>query len=314
MHTLIVSLNPAVDCEWVVEQFRPVEKNEVHSERRWPGGKGINVARWLRWAGGKPHLFVPVGGNPGQELVEGMDRERLATTTFPLREPTRVNVIVTQRQGGPQYRLNPLWPRFGPTEQRGVIRAIKTAMEKAGIVVLSGALPRTLPKDTYAKLVRHARALGKPVVLDCDGEAFRLAVPEGPVLVKPNEVELAEWAGRGLETLEDIATAAQALSRASGGWVLVSLGPRGALLVHDQEAFKHLEPAPGVRVRNTVGAGDAMLAAVLLAMGRGLPPLEWLKRGVATGTAATQVPPGHLPLKESTRPKTRRTAAIGRRQ
>lgn len=314
MHTLIVSLNPAVDCEWVVEQFRPVEKNEVHSERRWPGGKGINVARWLRWAGGKPHLFVPVGGNPGHELVEGMARERLAVTTFSLREPTRVNVIVTQRQGGPQYRLNPLWPRFGPTEQRGVIRAVKAAVEKAEIVVLSGALPRTLPKDTYAKLVRHARKLGKPVVLDCDGEAFRLAVPEGPLLVKPNEVELAEWAGRSLETLADITAAAQALSRASGGWVLVSLGPRGALLVHDTEAFCHLEPAPAVTVRNTVGAGDAMLAAVLLALGRGLPPTEWLKRGVATGTAATQVPPGHLPSKSRAVPKSGRAGRNRRRQ
>jgi 1-phosphofructokinase family hexose kinase len=314
MHTLIVSLNPAVDCEWVVEQFRPVEKNEVHSERRWPGGKGINVARWLRWAGGKPHLFVPVGGNPGRELVEGMAREHLAVTTFPLREPTRVNVIVTQRHGGPQYRLNPLWPRFSSTEQRDVVRAVKAAMEKAERVVLSGALPRTLPKDTYAKILRHARKLGKPVVLDCDGEAFRLAVPERPLLVKPNEVELAEWAGRNLETIDEITAAAQALSRASQGWVLVSLGARGALLVHDQEKFHHMEPATEVTVRNTVGAGDALLAAVLLAMGRGLPPVEWLKHGVATGTAATQVPPGHLPSKSGAVTQPGRGGRNGRRQ
>jgi fructose-1-phosphate kinase PfkB-like protein len=165
-----------------------------------------------------------------------------------------------------------------------------------------------LPADTYAKLIRHAQKLKKSVVLDCDGEAFRLAAPEGPRLVKPNEVELAEWAGRTLTTVEEMTEAANELSRKTGGWVLVSLGPRGGLLVNAREAACWLEAAPQVEVRNTVGAGDALLAAVIQAMNDGAEPREWLKRGVATGTEATQLPPGFLPAKKKATSTVRKSA------
>lgn len=301
MHTLIVSLNPAVDCEWIVDEFRPVEKNEVHSERRWPGGKGINAARWLRWLGGHPQLFLPVGGEPGRELVAGLREEGLPSRTFPLAEPSRVNLIVTQKSGGPQYRLNPLWPRFTRKEARGVFAAVREAIGRVQTVVFAGALPRTLAPDTYARLTRIARRAGCRVVLDCDGEAFRLAVPEGPCLVKPNEAELAEWAGRKLKTPVAVEEAALALSRVTRGWVLVSLGERGGLLVNAVEGTRFTRPAPKVTVRNTVGAGDALVAAVVHAMESGRAPEEWLELGVRTGTAATQVPPGRLPERRNLR-------------
>lgn len=301
MRTLVVSLNPAVDCEWVVETFQPLEKNEVHSERRWPGGKGINVARWLTWLGEKPALFVPVGGAPGVELLAGLKREKLKTHAYNLGEPTRVNVIVTQSKGGPQYRLNPLWPRFSAAEQRGVFKATQEAIERSDRVVLSGALPRTMPVDTYARLIAEAKARRKVVVLDCDGEAFRLGASQGPDLVKPNESELAQWCGRTLRTRAQILGAATELSQTTGGWVVVSLGPDGALLVHAKRGVTLHEPAKAVEVRNTVGAGDAMLAAILQSMSLTASPRAWLKAGVRIGTTATQVAPGTLPPRRTVR-------------
>ncbi len=301
MHTLIVSLNPAVDCEWVVDSFRPIEKNEVHSERRWPGGKGINVARWLRWVGGSPQLFMPVGGESGNELIVGVRAEKIPLVVFPLRESTRVNVIITQRNGGPQYRLNPLWPRFTATEQREVLKALRQCVTQVETVILSGALPKSLPPTTYAHLVKQLRRLDKRVILDCDGAPFRLAAPEKPFLVKPNEAELSEWAGRPLKSLDDFRTVARELSQITDGWVLVSLGPQGALLVHHDQSFSEYQPVPKVIVRNTVGVGDAMLAAVVHGMTEGRSPSEWLYCGVQIGSEATQHPPGVLPLKRRIR-------------
>src|SRR5207237_9428180 len=46
---LILALNPCIDVEWCVDKVRWEEKNSILSERRWPGGKGINVSRWLHY-------------------------------------------------------------------------------------------------------------------------------------------------------------------------------------------------------------------------------------------------------------------------
>ena len=63
MSSLIVALNPSIDLEWRVDQVRWEEKNTIESERRWAGGKGVNVARWLRHLGGKPRLLLPLPVN-----------------------------------------------------------------------------------------------------------------------------------------------------------------------------------------------------------------------------------------------------------
>ena len=66
MRLCVVSLNPAIDAEWRVDDVLWEEKNMVHTQRRWPGGKGVNVARWLRSLGAKSELLIPLGGPRSQ--------------------------------------------------------------------------------------------------------------------------------------------------------------------------------------------------------------------------------------------------------
>ena len=301
MTPLVVSLNPAIDAEWRVPEILPEEKNELLSERRWPGGKGINVCRWLAWLKSPGHLFLPLGGDTGRELAAGLTREGIAFTAFPLRQPTRVNVVITPDPGkGPQYRFNPSWPRVTAREAAGLRCQTLALLEQhapSDPLVLSGTLAFGAPPDTYARLVRAALRSGRRAVLDCDREPFALAVQEHPWLVKPNEFELAQWAGRRLRTERAEHRAARALADATGNWVLVSRGADGAWLIHGgnpHQAWK--ATASRVTPRNRVGAGDAMLAGAIAASANE-DPREWLRDAVATGTAATQVPPGHLPTR-----------------
>src|SRR5215831_17901147 len=108
---LVLALNPSIDAEWSVEQVHWEEKNIVRSERRWAGGKGINVARWLRFLGGEPGLLLPLGARTGAELEVCLRAEKLAAKIIPLRESTRVNVVVTTRTGR-QLRFNPAGPEL----------------------------------------------------------------------------------------------------------------------------------------------------------------------------------------------------------
>jgi 1-phosphofructokinase family hexose kinase len=290
---LVISLNPAVDVEWRVETVRWEEKNQVLSERRWPGGKGINVARWLARLGGRPRLVIPLGGANGEEIANGLSREGISCSQIHLREPTRANVVVTTK-AGKQLRFNPLGPAVSPSEWRGVFDTVAKEVSAANLMIISGALPRGVPINAYAQLLRLANDSGVRSIVDCDGEALKAAVTQKPFLVKPNEFEVEQWLGKPIRSQTALVRAARNLSEVTSGWVLVSRGPRGALLVgHGGETL--VNPAPGVQVRNTIGAGDALVAAAALEIEKQSSPADWLRRGVAAGSAATECEAGKLP-------------------
>src|SRR6185436_15065117 len=120
MPILVLALNPSIDAEWRVDRVRWEEKNTVLSERRWSGGKGVNVARWLNHLQGNSRLLLPLGGDTGAELRRCLLAERLCIETVGIAEPTRVNVIVTD-QAGRQLRFNPLGPRLTSSDWKKVL-------------------------------------------------------------------------------------------------------------------------------------------------------------------------------------------------
>jgi 1-phosphofructokinase len=157
-------------------------------------------------------------------------------------------------------------------------------------MILSGALPRGVPASAYAQLLRIANRQGAKAILDCDGAALRAGIAAKPFLTKPNEFELEQWCRKPLRTESAVVRAARALADATRGWVLVSRGPKGALLAGDGTVLACR--APVVRVCNTIGAGDALVAAVAAHLEE--TPEAWLRWGVATGTAATECAAGEL--------------------
>jgi 1-phosphofructokinase family hexose kinase len=292
----VVSLNPAIDAEWRVEEVLWEEKNVVQAQRRWPGGKGVNVARWLKFLGAAPVLVLPLGGATGREMTAGLRSLKVSTRAVPIRAETRVNVVVTTASGR-QMRFNPPGPKLTAADWQRIRSAVDRELARGASLVLSGALAPGLHADAYAELIRASHQQGGRAFLDCDGAALRAGAYAKPFLVKPNLHELAGWAGEVLRSEAAILRAANAFSTTTGGWVLVSMGERGALLVHARQQFRARARAAKVRVLNTVGAGDATLAAAAHAVAQGMPPEEWLRAGVAAGTAATQCPAGALPTR-----------------
>lgn len=294
MSALVLALNPSVDVEWRVDHVRWEEKNSIHSERRWPGGKGVNVARWLKFLGSPSTLLLPLGGQSGKEISNDLRREKISMATVPVSDPTRVNVIVTTKSQG-QLRFNPPGPKISFREWQSIGQKTKVLLRRAETMVLSGSLPRGIGVGAYAQFVRLGRQSSVKVVLDCDGDPFREALAAKPFLVKPNEFELAQWCGTPLKTESELVHAAQKLSTKTEGWVLVSRGAKGAMLLHADEEQLLVATAPKVPVVNTVGAGDALLAAVVWQIEKQASPVEWLRWGIAAGTAAVQRRAGELP-------------------
>ena len=291
---LVVALNPSIDAEWRVDDVLWEEKNNVQSERRWAGGKGINVARWLKHLRCKSKLILPLGGRTGDEMASCLRKEKISTQIIPLREATRVNVIVTTRRGR-QMRFNPLGPQLSAQELREVLLRVKSELLASSLLILSGSLPRGVETSTYRSLIQLGREHGVKTLLDCDAAPFATAVKVRPFLVKPNEHELALWWGSPLRTEKEILHAARKLSKVTHNWVLVSRGGKRSWLVNVGAGVEIQAAPPKVKPLNTVGAGDAMLAGVAAAIQAGCSPEQWLSRGVEVGTQATQINPGKIP-------------------
>jgi 6-phosphofructokinase 2 len=109
----------------------------------------------------------------------------------------------------------------------------------------------------------------------------------GTYLLKPSVNELSGHAGRRLTTTEDITDAAHELLRSGPNHaVLVSLAAAGTLLVTADDGIVLID-APPLHVISAIGAGDSLVAGVVMALERGCNPAEAARQGVAAGTAAT---------------------------
>jgi 1-phosphofructokinase family hexose kinase len=195
-------------------------------------------------------------------------------------------------------RFNPPGPELSFKEWRAIQNAVARNLKHVGLLILSGSLPRGVPAAAYARLIQLAHRAGVRTLLDCDGSALVAGAKARPFLVKPNEYELAQWWGNPLRSESEILRAARALSKVTRGWVLVSRGEKKALLLNRETQTVFAARPPRVKVRNTVGAGDALLAAVSLQIQRGAAPEDWLRFGVATGVTATQSAAGKLPSRK----------------
>ena len=71
-----ITPNPAIDLSTTVDRILPVVKLRGTSQRRDPGGGGVNVARVIERLGGDAGAIYPVGGSLGALLRRLVGRLR----------------------------------------------------------------------------------------------------------------------------------------------------------------------------------------------------------------------------------------------
>jgi tagatose 6-phosphate kinase len=262
-----VTLNAALDITYRLPAVEWHGVNRVAAVAARAGGKGINVARVLHALGERTVACCLLGGATGDAVRADLD---VPAVIVPIAGETRRTITVVDDEDATGF-----WEP-GPAVTREEWRAFLEAFDAlaADAVVLSGSLPRGVPADAYAQLIRRARA---PVILDADGDALRLGVAAGPAIVKPNRAELERYGG-GAERLREAGAEA----------VVVTLGEAGLLAVTPGGRF---EQAPPARVAgNPTGAGDAVAAALARGLVAGAAWPERLRDAAALAAAAVAAP------------------------
>ena len=275
-----VTFNPAVDLVVSADHINTGAVNRLKSEEIYFGGKGINVSLVLRELGIKSRAFGFIAGFTGAAIEKGVSEYGVEADFVHLKSGfSRINVKIRADE---ETELNGSGPDI-PDD------AVKELFEKLEMIkdgdtlVLAGSIPSSLPSDIYEKIL--ARLSGRKIkfVVDATKDLLLNVLKYHPFLVKPNNHELGDMFGVKLETTEQIAEYAEKLRGMGAKNVLVSMAGDGALLIDENGKVYHQGVCKGT-VKNSVGAGDSMVAGFIAGAEKG--DYEYaLKLGTACGGA-----------------------------
>jgi 6-phosphofructokinase 2 len=279
-----LTMNPALDIATSTQRVEPAHKLRCTAPRYDPGGGGINVARAVHALGGEAVAVFPAGGAAGEMIRLLLDEEGVAYDAVAIAGFTRESLAVEECQSGKQFRFILPGPEISETDQERCLDQLALRGSGADYIVASGSLPLGVSDDFYARVAALAKSLDKRLVLDTSGAALKQACG-GIYLLKPSLRELQDLVGREIRTeCEQEQAARDVIAQGRCEIVVVSLGEDGALLVTADRTERF--PAIPVEAQGSVGAGDSMLAGVVLGLTRGLPLHDAVRFGMAAGTAA----------------------------
>lgn len=277
-----VTLNPAVDRTYFLEEWRPGRVNRVQRKTVLPGGKGINVAQVARILGDQ----VTATGFLSAESEEFFRRSLLAVGVnpefVPIRGEIRQNITLLGPHEEAQSEILEPGPEVSHLELAALEEKIGELAKQSMIVVLSGSVPPGVDVNVYERLILRVKEAGADAILDSTGVPFRLGCQSGPILVKPNRRELEELMGRPLQTEAELIVAGRELLSWGAGMALISLGSQGSMLVTHGEVLR--VHCPEVNPVNTVGCGDSLVAGVAVGLGRGMDLPDCLRWGAAAAS------------------------------
>lgn len=276
-----VTLNPAVDYIVHLDTFADGTVNRSLSESIQFGGKGINVSTVLTSLGIRNTALGFVAGFTGRALDEGLRQMGVDTRFIILPSGiTRINVKIKAQQ---ESEINGNGPRID-LDSLDRFYYLLSSLVPGDYLILAGSIPPSLPQTIYRNILERLSNRNIRVILDTEGEALLCSLPYRPFLIKPNRTELTELTGRPCSTDADVQRGAAYLQRLGAQNVLVSLAGDGAILL-DETGELHRMRAPSGTVRNSVGAGDSMLAGFLAGLLHSGSYSTALRLGIAAGSA-----------------------------
>lgn len=283
-----LTMNPALDITTSISVVRPTEKLRCETTRYDPGGGGINVARIAHVLGVSVSAVFPAGGPTGDLVMSLLNDAGVPIRQVAIAASTRESFTVNENSTGQQYRFVLPGPRLTFTEQARCLDRLRMAAESAEFVVASGSLPPGVPADYYQRVAEICGQMDVRLILDTSGGGLQ-HINSGVFLLKASVRELRECVGRPLATeSEQLAAAHELIESRCAQVVLVSLGSNGALLA-TQHASQRFSAIP-MRGGSGVGAGDAMVAAIVVGLSRGWPLVKSVRLGIAAGAAMLMTP------------------------
>lgn len=278
-----VTLNPAIDRTVTVESFSIDKVNRVKGIQRDAGGKGINVSKTIKALGGMSKAVAVLGGRNGEWILEESKRLGLDLVTVPVEGETRENIKIVDPVELKYTDLNESGPLADEDMVNRLLADIQNSVGEKDYLVLSGSALPGMPEDIFKRIIESVKGKDVKVIVDVDGDYLKYAIEAKPSLIKPNIDELEAYLGKTLETEEKIVEAAKALIEKGIENVVISRGKEGLIWVDEKQIIT--ANAITVNVKSTVGAGDAVVAALVTGLSQEKSKGDIVKLAIATATS-----------------------------
>ena len=278
-----VTLNPAVDKSLTVMDFAPGKTNRAEVTGIDAGGKGVNVARAAHRFGLPVCTLGFAAGRNGRFILDELAASGIPADFIDVPGETRVNLKIQDPAHGTETEINEPGFQVSRTHLDEFRTKLREYAPRCDLVVFSGSLPPGLSPETYGDLIAITRRCGATAVLDTVGEPLRRGLTAGVELVKPNRAEVEYLFQKPLRSPQELADAARSMLQMGAQQVVISLGAEGAVGA-TREGVLMARP-PRVELRSSVGAGDAMVAALAYGIVRHLPFRDAFRFAVAASAA-----------------------------
>lgn len=275
-----VTFNPAIDYVVQADDITVGSVNRTRSEKIYFGGKGINVSMVLAELGVKSKALGFVAGFTGEAIEKGVLKSGIEADFVRLEKGfSRINVKIKSEC---ETELNGQGPIIGNNALNELFTKLDDISD-GDTIVLAGSIPKSMPSDIYERILERLQGKKIKAVVDATKDLLLNVLKYKPYLIKPNNHELGEMFGVTLKTIDEIAEYAKRLKNMGAQNVLISMAGDGALLI-DENGRTHICGVCRGAVKNSVGAGDSMVAGFIAGSADG--DYEYaLKLGTAAGGA-----------------------------
>ncbi|GFO83675.1 MULTISPECIES: 1-phosphofructokinase [Anaerostipes] len=278
-----VTFNPAIDYVIKVDDLTLGKVNRTKREDVYCGGKGINVSNVLSNLGIDSVGLGFIAGFTGDAIEAGAKKLGFQPDFIRLREGmTRINVKIKSNE---ESEINGQGPVIHDDELEQMFQKIDQ-LKDGDMLVLAGSIPASLPEDIYERIMERLQGRDIQIVVDATKDLLLNVLKYHPFMIKPNNHELGEMFGIELKDNDEIIEHAKKLQEKGARNVLVSMAGDGAILV-TEDGDVHMGPCPKGEVKNSVGAGDSMVAGFITGYLKSNGNYEEaLKMGTAAGSAS----------------------------
>ena len=277
-----VTFNPSLDYIVSVKDFRPGMTNRTSSELMLAGGKGINVSIVLGNLGIKSTALGFIAGFTGDEIVRRLHNSGINSEFIKINDGiSRINIKLKSIDG---TEINGQGPHIDSSHIEQLMNRLRR-LESGDILVLAGSIPAGISDNIYKDIMDMLKDKGVQIVVDATSRLLTNVLEYKPFFIKPNQHELGDIFNVTLNTQEEVIPYALELKKMGAVNVCVSLGGKGAILVADDGNVYKAKSPDGI-LKNSVGAGDSLVAGFLSGWIEKKDYEYAFRKGVATGSAS----------------------------
>lgn len=277
-----VTLNPSLDYVVDVDDFELGRTNRAVSERLYAGGKGINVSFVLKNLGFESTALGFSAGFTGEEIKKQIQERGITENLITvLNGQSRINIKLRGQQ---ETEINGMGPDIEKEHIQQLLKKL-SVLSPGDYLILAGSVPMKINDTIYYDILKTLDKKGIKAVVDTTGDLLLNVLKYHPFLIKPNIHELSKLFSTEIKTKEEVVQYGLKLQDMGAQNVIVSMAGDGAVFICENGEIYKSEAPKGV-VKNSVGAGDSMVAGFLAGFCETKDFAKAFKMGVCTGSAS----------------------------